>query len=108
VEFLPCRPRIFNKIYLKKSFHHFNQQAGLKEAHRVMKLEGIRVIQYVSPERHWKLIQLAERWLRKADVNFLSLADLDVKLEREGFRARYSNPAVTGFFLVANKKQIRL
>jgi ubiquinone/menaquinone biosynthesis C-methylase UbiE len=105
VEFLPFRPLIFDKIYLKRSFHHFtDQEAGLKETYRVMKGEGILVIQEMSPERQGKLIQLAERWLRRADVNFVSLADLDVKLEREGFHARYSKPAVAGFFLVADKK----
>ena len=108
-EFLPFRPLIFDKIYLKRSFHHFtDQEGGLKEARRVMKTEGILVIQEVSPERQGKLIQLAERWLRRAHVNFLSLDDLEVKLEREGFLARYSKPAPGGFFLVANKKKIRL
>jgi len=105
VELLPFRPLIFDKIYLKRSFHHFtDQEAGLQETHRVMKRDGILVIQEVSPERQGKLIQLAERWLRRADVNFVSLADLDVKLEREGFHARYSKPAVAGFFFVADKK----
>ena len=109
VEFLPFRQLIFDKIYLKRSFHHFtDQEAGLKEARRVLKAEGILVIQEVSPERQWKLIQLPERWLRRAHVNFLSLNDSEVKLEREGFHVTYSKPAVAGFFLVANKKQIRL
>ena len=62
----------------------------------------------MSPERQGKLIQLAERWLRRVHVNFLSLDDLEVKLEREGFHARLSKPAPAGFFLVANKKKIRL
>jgi ubiquinone/menaquinone biosynthesis C-methylase UbiE len=84
VEFLPFRQLLFDKIYLKRSFHHFtDQEAGLKEARRVLKAEGILVIQEVSPERQWKLIQLPERWLRRAHVNFLSLNDSEVKLERE-------------------------
>jgi ubiquinone/menaquinone biosynthesis C-methylase UbiE len=104
-EFLPFRPLIFDKIYLKRSFHHFtDQEAGLKEAGRVMKPEGILIIQEVSPERQGKLIKLAERWLRRAHVNFLSLDDLEVNLEREDFHVKYSKPAPVGFFLVANKK----
>jgi hypothetical protein len=69
-----------------------------------MKPEGILVIQEVSPERQGKLIKLAERWLRRAHINFLSLDDLEVNLERESFQVKYSKPAPAGFFLVANKK----
>jgi ubiquinone/menaquinone biosynthesis C-methylase UbiE len=81
-----------------------DQEKALKEVGRVLKARGSILVQELTPERQGKLIKLAERWLRRAHVNFLNSADLDTKLENEGFLVKLTKPAVAGYYLVAGKK----
>jgi ubiquinone/menaquinone biosynthesis C-methylase UbiE len=107
-EALPFRASIFDKIYLRRSFHHLSdQEESLKELERVMNASGSLLIQELSPERKGKLISSVERLLRGVHVQFLTPADLRTKLERHGFRVKLTKPAVAGYFLVVDKKNER-
>ena len=104
-EVLPIRTSIFDKVYLRRSFHHLtDQEKTLKEIDRATKPSGSLLIQELSPDRRGNVISSAERLLRGVHVDFLSSADLKTKLERQGFLVKVTKPAVAGYFLVAVKK----
>jgi len=89
----------FTKIYVISALHHFrDQDAALYEFHRVLKPNGMLVINEWDPGSTSSRV---ENSIGK--VRFLTVNDLKEKLQKSGFVVNEYRKASRGYFVSATK-----
>ncbi|MDA4129918.1 MAG: class I SAM-dependent methyltransferase [Thaumarchaeota archaeon] len=96
-ESIPFPEAYFSKAYSTSAFHHFPDQEGaLYELNRVIKSNGILVINDLLPGK----VKLESR---VAKVKFLSQKELGEKLEQSGFEVKETARGRKGYFILSTK-----
>jgi ubiquinone/menaquinone biosynthesis C-methylase UbiE len=89
----------FTKIYVISAFHHFrDQDAALYEFHRVLKPNGLLVINEWDPGSTSSKVENSV-----GKVHFLSDKELEGKLQHSGFAVKESRKASRGYFVASIK-----
>ena len=89
----------FTKIYVTSAFHHFrDQDAALYEFHRVLKPNGVLVINEWDPGSTSSRVENSV-----GKVHFLSEKELEEKLQNNQFAVKESKKAARGYFVASIK-----
>jgi ubiquinone/menaquinone biosynthesis C-methylase UbiE len=103
-ESLPFKNEVFDKVVSLCSLEHFeNDEEALREIYRVLKVNGIVVLTVDSFTWNLSGKILSKHKMDHAVVNYYSIKELKIKLEKLGFRVvsykYFVNSPISVFFL---------